>query len=54
MGVDGILFDKDGTLFDFQDTWGQWAAQIIEDLSEGDPDHRAALALQHAGQHRLR
>lgn len=31
--VDGILFDKDGTLFDFHTTWGAWARTIIEDLA---------------------
>ena len=34
-GVDGILFDKDGTLFDFHGTWSLWAAQAIRDLAEG-------------------
>jgi phosphoglycolate phosphatase len=23
--VRGVLFDKDGTLFDFRATWGAWA-----------------------------
>lgn len=34
--VQAILFDKDGTLFDFQKTWGHWAKQLILDLSGGD------------------
>ncbi|SLN22373.1 Phosphoglycolate phosphatase [Roseovarius albus] len=34
--VDGVLFDKDGTLFEFQATWAVWARQTIEDLSGGD------------------
>ena len=29
MRVDGILFDKDGTLFDFRTTWNAWAAKLI-------------------------
>ncbi len=29
MRVDGILFDKDGTLFDFGSTWNTWAARVI-------------------------
>jgi phosphoglycolate phosphatase len=34
--VKGILFDKDGVLFDFQATWGGWADRMIEALSEDD------------------
>ncbi|CUJ91347.1 HAD family hydrolase [Shimia thalassica] len=29
MRVDGLLFDKDGTLFDFGATWNTWAAHMI-------------------------
>lgn len=38
MQVDAIIFDKDGTLFDFSATWDQWAAQMIAELSEGDAE----------------
>jgi len=31
--VDGIVFDKDGTLFDFHATWGVWGRQTIEFLA---------------------
>lgn len=43
----GIIFDKDGTLFDFRATWGAWARRMIEELSGGDADQadRIALAL---------
>lgn len=34
--VDGILFDKDGTLFDFHATWSVWAYGVISDLAESD------------------
>ncbi|MGB1034931.1 MAG: HAD family hydrolase [Primorskyibacter sp.] len=34
--IQGVLFDKDGTLFDFSATWDAWAAQILTELSEGD------------------
>lgn len=34
--VDGLLFDKDGTLFDFHATWSVWASDVIAALSEGD------------------
>jgi phosphoglycolate phosphatase len=33
----GIVFDKDGTLFDFQATWGAWCRDMIEAESAGDP-----------------
>ncbi|WP_120502124.1 HAD family hydrolase [Roseovarius sp. EL26] len=42
--IDGVLFDKDGTLFEFQATWAVWARQTIEDLSDGDPMLCSALA----------
>lgn len=35
-GFRGLLFDKDGTLFDFQETWGGWAADLMLDLAAGD------------------
>lgn len=41
--IDGILFDKDGTLFDFSKSWSGWAARLLTTLSR-DPDHAAALA----------
>ncbi len=34
--IKGLLFDKDGTLFDFNATWGVWCAGFIRDISEGD------------------
>ncbi len=33
---DGILFDKDGTLFDFEATWSGWTYGIVGDFSNGD------------------
>jgi len=42
--VDGLLFDKDGTLFDFRATWDVWAAGLIEELSAGVSETKAALA----------
>ncbi len=41
--VRGIVFDKDGTLFDFRQSWGTWARTFIAGLAES-PDHAAALA----------
>lgn len=34
--IDAVLFDKDGVLFDFQKTWGAWAADLLSGLAEGD------------------
>ncbi|MXU63850.1 HAD family hydrolase [Oceanomicrobium pacificus] len=39
-----LLFDKDGTLFDFQATWGGWFAGVLRDLSGGDKALEADLA----------
>lgn len=39
----GVLFDKDGTLFDFEATWNVWAAMMLTDLAEGDSGRAAAL-----------
>ena len=42
--IKGVIFDKDGTLFDFDATWGVWAAGFLKTLAEGDPLHESALA----------
>ncbi len=44
MKIKGILFDKDGTLFDFRRTWGGWFEQLISELSEGDAALEQKLA----------
>lgn len=36
MHFSGVLFDKDGTLFDFHGTWGKWAYGFLTELSGGD------------------
>ncbi|MBR9844405.1 MAG: HAD family hydrolase [Rhodobacteraceae bacterium] len=46
MRVDGILFDKDGTLFDFGATWNVWAAGMIREFAGADE----ALAFRIAGE----
>jgi phosphoglycolate phosphatase len=43
--IRGILFDKDGTLFDFQTTWGAWSRRFFTELADGDE----ALASNIAG-----
>lgn len=40
---DGILFDKDGTLFDFEATWSGWAYDMLGVLAQGDPDLAGVL-----------
>ena len=34
--IKGILFDKDGTLFDFAKTWEAWANAFLTRLTQGD------------------
>ncbi|MSU88304.1 HAD-IA family hydrolase [Rhodobacteraceae bacterium 2CG4] len=41
--ISAILFDKDGTLFDFGLTWGPWTARFIRELAR-DAAHADALA----------
>ncbi|GAA0310612.1 HAD family hydrolase [Rhodovulum strictum] len=42
--ITAILFDKDGTLFDFHGSWAGWAAGILDQLAAGDGARHAALA----------
>lgn len=42
--IGGVVFDKDGTLFDFQATWGAWSQVIVDEESGGDPALGAAIA----------
>lgn len=42
--IEAIAFDKDGTLFDFNATWGRWARGFLQDECGGD----AALLVQAA------
>ncbi|WP_425102457.1 HAD family hydrolase [Tropicibacter sp. S64] len=39
-----LLFDKDGTLFHFGETWNAWALAVIDRLAGGDAARREALA----------
>lgn len=41
--IRGIVFDKDGTLFDFRATWGVWVQRLLHDLAPGDAAAAAAL-----------
>ncbi len=42
--IRGVVFDKDGTLFDFQATWGEWTRGMIEAESGGNPVLRDRMA----------
>jgi phosphoglycolate phosphatase-like HAD superfamily hydrolase len=33
--ISALIFDKDGTLFDFTATWSGWARAALRDLSGG-------------------
>ena len=46
MRVDGILFDKDGTLFDFGATWNTWAAGMILEFAAGDREMAERIAAE--------
>ena len=36
MKIKGILFDKDGTLFRYSETWDTWCGIVLEKLSQGN------------------
>lgn len=42
--IRGVLFDKDGTLFDFQKSWGRLGEEVIATLSAGEPRLARRLA----------
>lgn len=44
MEIAAIIFDKDGTLFDFDATWGAWARIVALELAEGDAARAAQLS----------
>ncbi|NEX45759.1 HAD family hydrolase [Pseudotabrizicola algicola] len=41
--IDGVIFDKDGTLFDFRRSWGGWAQTLLRRMGR-DADHAATMA----------
>ena len=34
--IRGVVFDKDGTLFDFNAVWSVWCDRVINELADGD------------------
>jgi phosphoglycolate phosphatase len=56
MPIRAILFDKDGTLVDFQRTWGPATHSVISELSNGDTaafERLAAVSLYDSAHRRL-
>ncbi|GAA6206912.1 HAD family hydrolase [Cognatishimia sp. WU-CL00825] len=44
MRVDGLIFDKDGTLFDFDATWNQYTVSVISYFAQGRAAQMATIA----------
>jgi phosphoglycolate phosphatase len=42
--IDAVLFDKDGTLFDFAASWSGWTGTVLDGLSGGDDALADAMA----------
>lgn len=42
--IKGLLFDKDGTLFDFEKTWNSWTSKILTEVSKQSNVSISALA----------
>jgi phosphoglycolate phosphatase len=42
--IEAVLFDKDGTLFDFAATWNDFALRLLDHLAEGEAQRRESLA----------
>jgi phosphoglycolate phosphatase len=43
--IEALIFDKDGTLFDFRLSWGAWTRNLLAEL--GDADGRLAQVLRY-------
>ncbi|MEI4487004.1 HAD family hydrolase [Frigidibacter sp. MR17.14] len=41
--IQGLIFDKDGTLFDFSATWSAWARALLLDLAGQEAERAARL-----------
>lgn len=41
--IDGLIFDKDGTLFDFRKSWGGWARGLLSNMAR-DMSHADEMA----------
>jgi len=45
MDFDAILFDKDGTLFEFHGTWSSWTLDMIDYLCRNDTSNKELVAM---------
>ena len=43
--IKALLFDKDGTLFDFEASWGAWASGLLARLADGDHERAAHIGM---------
>lgn len=41
--IQGLIFDKDGTLFDFRRSWARWVHHLLDELASNEA-HRRTLA----------
>lgn len=44
--IAAILFDKDGTLFDYHKTWANWSRQFLLELADGHVGHARLLGVE--------
>lgn len=52
--IEAIIFDKDGTLFDFRATWGAWAVALLDRLCGEDEALAAAAGVAIGFDHKAR
>ncbi len=43
--IKGLLFDKDGTLFGFRESWGAWCERVLAELCADDQSLQQRLAV---------
>lgn len=46
--IEALLFDKDGTIFDFNASWGAWGKSLIDQFADGNETRREMLSKQFA------
>lgn len=44
--ISGVLFDKDGTLFDFEQSWTLWTLALLQELAAGDRVRQGQMAAE--------
>ncbi|UYV39588.1 HAD family hydrolase [Rhodobacteraceae bacterium D3-12] len=43
LDLDGLIFDKDGTLFEFSASWEDWACGLLMELADNDLGHAETM-----------